>query len=140
MGFSAEDKYLIKSLREKNYGAERLLSMFPNKDWNRGALKVLIDTNGTVDRRPDSGRPRTVCTTAIIHQVEDLSLRQQGKRQTHRTVCAVCLRHLKQAFYSIFFYFLADLIKYLSTRLKSITATTYKFTDVTFTSLTTRNM
>jgi len=48
--------------------------MFPNKDWNLGALQVLIDTKGTIDRRPDSGRPHTVCTTAIIHQVEDLSL------------------------------------------------------------------
>ena len=50
--------------------------MFPNKDWKHDELKVLTDTTGTVDRRPDSGRPRTVCTTAIIHQVEDLSLRQ----------------------------------------------------------------
>ena len=50
--------------------------MFPIKDRKRDALKVLIDTTGTADRRPDSGRPRTVCTTAIIHQVEDLSLNQ----------------------------------------------------------------
>ena len=50
--------------------------MFPNKDWKRDALKVLIDTTGTVDRRPDSGRPRTVRTTAIIHQVADMSLSQ----------------------------------------------------------------
>jgi len=63
--------------------------MFPNKDWKGDALKVLNDTTGTVDRRPDSGRPRTVCITAIIHQVEDLSLSQQGKLQTHRTVCCV---------------------------------------------------
>jgi len=50
--------------------------MFPNKDWKADALKVLMDTTGTADRRLDSGRPRTVCTTAIIHQVEDLSLSQ----------------------------------------------------------------
>ena len=49
---------------------------FPNKDWNLRALKVLIDTKGTVDRRPDSGRPHTVRTTTIIHQVEDVSLSQ----------------------------------------------------------------
>ena len=59
--------------------------MFPNKDWKRNALKVITDTTGTIDRRPDSGRPRTVCTTAIIHQVEDLALSQEGKLQTHRT-------------------------------------------------------
>ena len=91
MGFSVEDKYLIKSLREnKRYRAERLLSMFPNKDWNLEALKMLIDTKGTVGRRLDSGRPRTVRKTAVIHQVEDLSLRQQGKLQTHETVLCVC--------------------------------------------------
>ena len=50
--------------------------MFPNRDWKHDALKVLIDMTGTGDRRPDSGQPRTVCTTAIIHQVEDLSLNQ----------------------------------------------------------------
>ena len=50
--------------------------MFPNKEWKHDALKMLIDTTGTVDRRPDSVRPRIVCTTAIIHQVEDLSLSQ----------------------------------------------------------------
>ena len=56
MGVSVDDKYLIKSLREnKRYGAKHLLNMFPNKDWNLGALKVLTDSKGTVDRRPDSG-------------------------------------------------------------------------------------
>ena len=50
--------------------------MFPNKAWNLGALKVLIDMKGAVDRRPNSARPHTVRTNAIIHQVEDLSLSQ----------------------------------------------------------------
>jgi len=50
--------------------------MFPNKHWKLDVVKVLIDTTGTTDRRPDSGRPRIVCTTAIIHQIEDLSLSQ----------------------------------------------------------------
>ena len=75
MGFTLEDKYLTKSLREnKKYGVKGLLKMFPNKDWKRDALKMLIDTTGNVDQRPDSGRPRTVCIAAIIHQVEDLLL------------------------------------------------------------------
>ena len=50
--------------------------MFPDKDWKCDALKMLIDTTGTIDWRLDSGQPRTICTTAIIHQVEDLSLSQ----------------------------------------------------------------
>ena len=68
MGLSVEDKYLIKPLREsKRYGAKRLSSMFPNKNWNLEALKMLIDTKGAVDRRPDSGRPRTLRTTDCYH-------------------------------------------------------------------------
>jgi len=43
VGFSTEDKYLIKSLREnKKYGAKQLLKMFPNKNWSLGGLKALI--------------------------------------------------------------------------------------------------
>ena len=73
MGLSIEDKYLIKSLREnKRYGAKCLHNRFANEDWNLAPMKVLINTKGTVDRHPDSGRPGTVRTTAIIHQVEDL--------------------------------------------------------------------
>ena len=53
-----------------------LLKTFPNKDCKRDALKTLSDTTGTTDQRPDSGQPHTVRTTAIIHQVEDLSLSQ----------------------------------------------------------------
>ena len=78
--------------------------MFSNKDWKHDALKVLIDTTGTTDRRPDSGRPSTVRITAIIHQVEDLSLLSQESRRLTE-LCAVCLRHLKQSFYSIYFIF-----------------------------------
>jgi len=52
MGFSTEDKYLIKSLREnKKYGAKRLLKMFPNKNRSLGGLKALtkkIDNASTV--------------------------------------------------------------------------------------------
>ena len=48
-------------------GVKCLLKMFPNKDWKCDALKMLIDTTGTVDRRPESGRPRTVHTLSLIH-------------------------------------------------------------------------
>ena len=77
MGFSVQAEYLIKSLREnKRCGAKRLCNMYANKEWDLGALKVLTDTKGTADRRPDSGQPRVVCTTAIIHEVEEPSLSQ----------------------------------------------------------------
>jgi len=52
MVFSAEDRILIKGLRqEKGYGAKRLISEFPNKPWTLSGLKKLsrkTDTNGTV--------------------------------------------------------------------------------------------
>ena len=50
MGFSLDDKCLIKSLQEnKKYEVKALLKMFSNKDWKRDALKMLIDMTGTVD-------------------------------------------------------------------------------------------
>ena len=66
MGFSNEDKILIKSLFElKGYNAHQFMKEFPNKDWNKSSLnwllKKLRDT-GTVNRQPGSGRRRTVRT------------------------------------------------------------------------------
>jgi len=37
MGFSLEDKYLIKYARKEKYAVKGLLKMFPNKDWKRDA-------------------------------------------------------------------------------------------------------
>ena len=51
MRISTEDKYLIISLQEnKKCGADRLLKMFPNKNWSLDGLKALIknDNTGTV--------------------------------------------------------------------------------------------
>ena len=64
--------------------------MFPNKDWKHVALKMLIDTTGTVDRQLDSGRPRTVHTTAIIHQVEDVTKPVRKAAYTQNCVLSVC--------------------------------------------------
>jgi len=62
MVFSDEDKILIKSLCLKGYTANRLTDEFAEKNWTKRdvnkLLKKLRDT-GTVDRRPDSGRPRS---------------------------------------------------------------------------------
>jgi len=51
MRISTEDKYLIISLQEnKKCGADRLLKMFPNKNWSLDGLKAVIknDNTGTV--------------------------------------------------------------------------------------------
>jgi len=97
MPFSAEDKHAIKLLRQtKQYGAKRLMSMFPEKQWSLGGLKKLIcktDDTGTVDRRsaPGSGRPRTarvadkIDEARIMRQVPtDLSDRLLVRQASHR--------------------------------------------------------
>jgi len=69
MGFSTEDKYLMKRLREnKKYGAKQLLKMFPNKNWTLDGLKALIKKLTTQVLLFDvlgSGRP---CTVALSTQ------------------------------------------------------------------------
>jgi hypothetical protein len=89
MPFSIEDKHAIKMLRQtKQYGAKRLISMFPDKQWSLGGLKKLIrkiDDTGKVDRRsaPGSGRPRTARLDDKIDEVDDLVLSQDNAPMTH---------------------------------------------------------
>ena len=91
MGFSNEDKVLIKSLFElKGYNAHQSMKAFPNKDWNKSSLnrllKKLRDT-GTVNRRPGSGRRRTARTDNNVQLVDELVQSQEDdKLQTHRTL------------------------------------------------------
>jgi len=65
--------------------------MFPNKDRKRDALKMLTDTTSTADRRPDNGQPRTVRTTAVIHQVEDLPVRKAADTPADTQNCVLCV-------------------------------------------------
>lgn len=89
MPFSYEDKCAIKLLRQhKGYGATKLLKEFPLKSWTKGGLDKLlkkIDSTGTVQRKPGSGRQRTVRTDDNIQLVEELVLSQEDAPQTHRT-------------------------------------------------------
>jgi len=66
-----------------------LTDEFPEKSWTKCGvnqlLKKLQDT-GTVDRRPDSGRPRSARTEENVETVNDLVLSQEDKPQTHSTV------------------------------------------------------
>jgi len=76
----------------EGYTAKRLTDEFPEISWTkRGVnklLKNLRDTS-TVDKRPGSGRPRSVCTEENVETVNDLVLSQEDKPQTHRTVCEI---------------------------------------------------
>ena len=87
---SKEDRVLIKILRiEKGYGARKLISEFPRKNWSLASVNRLlhkVDTTGSADRKPGSGRLRTARTDGNIHVVEDLVLSQENEPGTHRTV------------------------------------------------------
>lgn len=89
MVFSKEDRILIQNLYEfKGYGAKRLLKEFPQKSWKLSSLNYLLKRlreTGSTDRKPGSGRPRTVRTPEIIDAVNDLILSQEGAPQTHKT-------------------------------------------------------
>ena len=86
---SEEECILIKNLYYfKGYGAKRLISEFPAKNWKKTPvndfLKRLKET-GSTTRKSGSRRPRTVRTMANISAVNDLVLRQEDTSQTHRT-------------------------------------------------------
>ena len=84
-----EGPILIKNLYSfKGYGAKRLISEFPAKDWKKTSvnhfLKRLKET-GSTTRKWDNGRTRTVRTVANISAVNDLVLSQEDAPQTHCT-------------------------------------------------------
>jgi len=62
MKISQEDGILFKSLylsKQKQYGAQRLLSELHNKGWKLGSIDSLlkrIRKTGTIVRKPDSSR------------------------------------------------------------------------------------
>jgi inhibitor of nuclear factor kappa-B kinase subunit alpha len=89
MAFSDEDKQAIKFLREtKGYTSRRFIKEFPEKGWSRSGLDKLlrkIDSIGSVQRLPGSGRPRSVRTVQNIEAVESLILSQEDLPQTHRS-------------------------------------------------------
>jgi len=90
MGFSYEDKVLIKNLYLiKGYGARKLMSEFPEKNWKKSSfnklLKKLRDM-GTVERKKGSGRPKTARTAQNVSTVEELAMCQENQPNTHRSV------------------------------------------------------
>jgi len=90
MVFTADDKQLIKSLRQlKGYSSRRFLKEYPQKNWTRRGLHYIlsnIDKYGTTERVPGSGRPRSARTSDNVATVEELVQSQQDKPQTHCTV------------------------------------------------------
>ena len=87
MVFTAEDKILIKHLvLLKDYSSRRLIKEFPNNGWNKNGFDNLLRKTRaaeSVDRKPGSGRPRSMRTSENIEAVQDLILSQEDRPQTH---------------------------------------------------------
>ena len=79
--FNYEDKIIIKYLRTKwKQGAATIVKNHPEKSWTlSGVNKLLkkIDETGGVERKPGSGRPRSVRTEENIAEVEELICSQE---------------------------------------------------------------
>ena len=83
MGFSQEDKIIIKYLRLKcGYGSKRILDEHPEKEeWTISGMDKLlrkIDETGDLQRKEGSGRPKTVRTEENIAEVRTLVLSQEN--------------------------------------------------------------
>jgi len=90
MVFTADDKQLIKSLRQLiGYSSRKFLKEFPQKNWTRRGLNYLlskIDKYGTEERVAGSGWPCTACMPDNVATVEELVQSQEDKPQTHSIV------------------------------------------------------
>jgi hypothetical protein len=90
MGFTDEDRVLIKALRlEKRYGARKIVKEYPGRNWKLRSVSYLlkkIDATGSADRTEGSGRPRSSRTDGNVAIVEELILSQEDQPGTHRTV------------------------------------------------------
>lgn len=86
---SRDDKILVRELRvNKGYNAAALMRDFPNKGWNKRTLNrwiSLIDRERSIDRKPGSGRPRTVRVEMNASAVEELILSQEQAPGTHKS-------------------------------------------------------
>jgi transposase len=82
MVLTSEDKVIIEALRTKGLGAVRIVKEYPDRGWKvrtvNDFLKKLEET-GSRDRKPGSGRPRSVRTEEMIASVEERILSQENK-------------------------------------------------------------
>jgi transposase len=86
---TAEDHTLIRNLRiEKQWGARRMITEFPNKRWSLASVSRIIsriDAGITTQRKAGSGRPRTVRTQQNIENVLELISSQDGHPHSHKS-------------------------------------------------------
>ena len=87
MVFSNEEKAVIKNdFNEKQWSAYRICKEHPTKNWNKVSVQRLLNRfkeNGSMDRKPGSGRPRTATTAENEEIVEDLICSQEESPGSH---------------------------------------------------------
>eukprot|EP00111_Clytia_hemisphaerica_P021070 TCONS_00062096-protein len=87
MVFSDDEKAVIKNdYLEKQWSAYRICKEHPTKKWHKTSVQNLINrfkVFGSMDRRPGSGRPRTVTTPDNEALVNELICSQEEKPGTH---------------------------------------------------------
>ena len=87
MVFCDDDKAVIKNdYVEKGWSAYRICKEHPTKKWYKGSVQRLINQfkeNGTMKRRPGSGRPRSAFTSENEEIVEQLICSQEESPGTH---------------------------------------------------------
>ena len=89
MVFTEADKAIVEAcVREKGWGAKRLVKEFPGKQWNLATLNrwiKRIKETGSIGRKPGSGRPRTASTEDNKARVEDLIASQEDQPGSHQS-------------------------------------------------------
>ena len=92
MPYTEYEKFLIKHYHtEYGWGSRKILAEWgEGKKWSRGGIQKIIeklDETGSLDRRPGSGRPVSVCNQKNIDAVESMVFSQEdpttGEREFH---------------------------------------------------------
>ena len=87
MVFSLEDKAVIKNdFVEKGWSAYKICKEHPNKNWNTVSVFRLLKRfkeDDSMDRRPGSGRRRTVTTEENEELIESLICSQEESPGSH---------------------------------------------------------
>ena len=91
---------------------KRLIKEFSNKKWSKHGVEDFqkrLQTMGSIEWAPGSGRPRTMHTAENIDAVGDLLVQsQENQPQTHRSTRQISrdLEYLKQIIGDDFFCYL----------------------------------
>lgn len=90
------DKLRIQTLREQGYGARAICKAYPEKSWKLSTVSKIckrVDERGSAtERKPGSGRPKSVRTDANVNAVRELLCSQEDKPGTGMSTRQVALQ------------------------------------------------